>query len=166
MIRQHNPDLSDLQLLLEALTETEKQLVLKTAGDLGENVCRTTQEDVENVFPIQDPNWNPNEPGQLVKIQNCQEWISKGMEQAIPKTINRSAFYAIKQTSSETPFEFLDCLRDAMNCHTPLDTGSEVGIWLISLFLGQSTGDIRRKLQKLREPEGMNLDEAWRGFST
>jgi len=57
-----------------------------------------------------------------------------------------------------------------MHLNTPLDPGSEVGIQqLVSLFLGQSMGDIRRKLQKLRPTEGRNLevllDEAWRVFS-
>ncbi|RMC20483.1 hypothetical protein DUI87_01333 [Hirundo rustica rustica] len=61
MIKQHSPDWADLQLLLDALTETEKQLVLKVAGDLAEDDCRTTQEDVKDVFPLQDPGWDPND---------------------------------------------------------------------------------------------------------
>lgn len=48
--------------------ETEKQLVLKTVGDLAENSCRTTQQDVKDIFPLQDPNWNLNDPGKLVKM--------------------------------------------------------------------------------------------------
>ena len=39
---------------------------------------------------------------------------SKGMGRAIPKTINWSALYAVKQTPSESPSEFLDRLRDVM----------------------------------------------------
>lgn len=78
----------------------------------------------------------------------------KGTERAIPETINWSALYAIKQGPSESPSEFLDQLRDTMRRNTPLDPGSEVGIQqLVSLFLGQSTGDIRWKLQKLRPTE-------------
>ncbi|RMC20185.1 hypothetical protein DUI87_01031 [Hirundo rustica rustica] len=54
--------------------------------------------------------------------------------------------------------------------HTTLDPGSDEGTQqLINLFLGQSTGDIRRKLQKIRGPNSRNLetllDEAWRVFS-
>ena len=92
------------------------------------------------------------------------------MERVIPKTINWSALYAVKQSPSESPSEFLDRLRDVMRRNTPLDPGSEVGIpQLVSLVLGQSTGDIRLKLQKLRPTESRNLeillDEAWRAFS-
>ncbi|RMB88563.1 hypothetical protein DUI87_35063 [Hirundo rustica rustica] len=57
-----------------------------------------------------------------------------------------------------------------MRRHTTLDPGSDEGTQqLINLFLGQSTGDIRRKLQKIRGPNSRNLetllDEAWRVFS-
>lgn len=170
IVKQHNPDWKDIQLLLEHLTETEKQLILKTAGDLAEDHYKTTGGDVKEYFPLQDPKWNVNRSAEMERLQAYQEWISKGMEKAIPKTINWSALYAIKQGPSESPSEFLDRLRDVMCRNTPLDPGSEVGIQqLVSLFLGQSTGDIRRKLQKLRPTEGRNmevlLDEAWRVFS-
>ncbi|RMC21457.1 hypothetical protein DUI87_02323 [Hirundo rustica rustica] len=149
---------------------TEKQLVLKVAGDLAEDDCRTTQEDVKDVFPLQDPGWDPNDDEGLGRLKRYQELIVKGLERAIPKTINWSALYAIKQGPSQTPSEFLDHLRDAMRRHTTLDPGSDEGMQqLINLFLGQSTGDIRRKLQKIRGPNSRNLetllDEAWRVFS-
>ncbi|RMC04309.1 hypothetical protein DUI87_19128 [Hirundo rustica rustica] len=159
MIKQHSPDWADLQLLLDALTETEKQLVWKVAGDLAEDDCRTTQEDVKDVFPLQDPGWDPNDDEGLGRLKRYQELIVKGLERAIPKTINWLFLYAIKQGPSQTPSEFLDHLRDAMRRHTTLDPGSDEGTQqLINLFLGQSTGDIRRKLQKIRGPNSRNLE--------
>lgn len=170
IIKQHNPDWSDMQLLLDALTETEKRLIIKTAGDLAEDYYKTQQLDVKDYFPLQNPRWDPNRSAELKKLESYQEWIAKGMERAIPKTINWSALYAIKQKPSESPSEFLEKLRDAMRRHTTLDPETEVGTQqLVSLFLGQSTGDIRRKLQKLQGTDGRNLetllDEAWRVFS-
>lgn len=57
-----------------------------------------------------------------------------------------------------------------MRHHTSLDPGSEIGKnQLVNSFLGQSAGDIRRKLQKIWGLEGRNLEvlleEAWRVFS-
>ncbi|XP_031950908.1 uncharacterized protein LOC116437345 isoform X2 [Corvus moneduloides] len=170
IIKQHNPDWADIQLLLGGLTETERQLVLKTARDLAEDYYKTQQLDVKDYFPLQEPHWNPNRTAELKKLKGYQEWIAKGVERAIPKTLNWSALYAIRQGPSESPSEFLDRLRDAMRRNTSLDPETEVGVQqLVSLFLGQSTGDIRRKLQKLQGPEGRNLetllDAAWRVFS-
>ncbi|RMB92687.1 hypothetical protein DUI87_30996 [Hirundo rustica rustica] len=78
IVKQHSPDWADLQLLLDALTETEKQLVLKVAGDLAEDDCRTTQEDVKDVFPLQDPGWDPNDDEELGRFKGYQELIVKG----------------------------------------------------------------------------------------
>lgn len=150
--------------------EAERQLILKAAGNLAEDARQIEQRRVKDAFPLQDPQWNPNDDVDIEDLMNYQDFIAKGMERTIPKTINWSALYAIKQGPSEAPSEFLGHLQDAMGRHTTLDPESEEGMQqLVSLFIGQSTGDIRRKLQKIRGPTTRNLDtlleEAWRVFS-
>lgn len=123
------------------MTETEKQLIFKTAGNLAGDHYWIIGGDVKEYFPLQDPKWDVNKSAHMEKLQEYQDWISKGMEMAIPKTINWSALYSVKQSPSKSQSEFLDQLRAVMHCSTPW---SEVGIQpLVSLFLGQSTGDIR-----------------------
>ncbi|PKU33971.1 hypothetical protein llap_15720 [Limosa lapponica baueri] len=170
LAKQHNPDWSDIQLLLDHMTETEKQLILKTAQDLANDHLKDLGEDIKDHFPLQDPHWDPNRGAHMRLLNAYRDWIIRGMERAIPKTINWSVLYAIRQGPKETPSEFLDKLRDTMRRHTPLDPGLEIGIQqLVSLFIGQSASDIQRKLQKLRPTESRNLetllDEAWRVFS-
>jgi len=170
LIKQHNPDWNDIQLLLDHMTETEKQLILKTAQDLAGDQLKNTGEDIKEHFPLQDPHWDHNRRAHIKLLNAYRDWIIKGMERAIPKAINWSALYAIRQGPKETPSEFLDKLRDAMRRHTPLDPGSEIGLQqLASLFIGQSASDIRRALQELRTADSRNLetllDEAWRVFS-
>ncbi|KFO53996.1 hypothetical protein N302_03475, partial [Corvus brachyrhynchos] len=108
IIKQHNPDWADIQLLLGGLTETEKQVVLKTAKDLADNYYKTQQLDAKDYFPLQEPHWSPNRAAELEKLRNYQEWIAKGVERAIPKTLNWSALYAVKQGPSVSPSKFLD----------------------------------------------------------
>uniref|UniRef100_A0A8U7NYM5 Core shell protein Gag P30 domain-containing protein n=1 Tax=Corvus moneduloides TaxID=1196302 RepID=A0A8U7NYM5_CORMO len=150
MVKQHRPDWLDIQLLLDALTETEKRLVLREAG-------------IKDVLPLQDPQWDPNDDSDMERLEDYQDFIAKGLERAIPKTINWSALYAIKQGPSESPSEFLEHLQDAMHRHMTLDPESEEGAQhLVSLFLGQSTGDVRHKLQKIRGPTARDLETARR----
>ncbi|KFP83620.1 hypothetical protein N311_11687, partial [Apaloderma vittatum] len=108
IVKQHKPDWQDIQLLLEHLTETEKQLVLKVASDLAEDHYKTVGGDVKEYFPLQEPNWDPNRQAHLERLKAYQEWTAKGMDRAIPKTINWSALYEVKQKPSESPTEFLD----------------------------------------------------------
>ncbi|KAF1661098.1 hypothetical protein FQA23_0007247, partial [Aptenodytes patagonicus] len=54
-----------------------------------------------------------------------------------------------------------------MQKYTTIDPASEGGrMQLVSLFLGQSSEDIRRKLQKMKGPDIRDLEklveEAWR----
>ncbi|KAL2303351.1 hypothetical protein Nmel_008612 [Mimus melanotis] len=58
-----------------------------------------------------DPKWDVNRMAGRQKLEESQEWIAKGIEKAIPKSINWSALYAIKQGPFESPSEFLDRLR-------------------------------------------------------
>lgn len=102
------------------LSKTEKQLVLKTAGDLVEEYYRTQHFNVKQFSPFQDPKWDLNTTAGREMLENYQEWIAKGAERAISKPINWSALYAIKQGPSASPSEFLDHKRDAMHRHTSL----------------------------------------------
>ncbi|KFP30362.1 hypothetical protein N325_00728, partial [Colius striatus] len=101
----------DTDTMLDALTETEKLLVLKTTktqvqaqitgGTLvGWTVCQC--------IPLTDPGWDPNDCNEYQQLQQYQQWIKYGLENAIPKTINWSMLYVVRQGPFETPSEFLD----------------------------------------------------------
>ena len=170
LVRQFEPDWNDIQLLLDQLTETEKQLVLRTAQTLLEDNLRGTDEDIKDYFPLQNPRWDPNTDHGRELLERYREWVIKGVERAIPRTVNWSKLFEVKQGPQETPSEFLERLRNVMRKHTSLDPNSEEGIHqLVSLFTGQSAGDIRKKLQKLPAPANRNLESllevAWRVFS-
>ncbi|KFZ60867.1 hypothetical protein N338_11766, partial [Podiceps cristatus] len=110
IVRNQDPDWKDIDLMLDALTETEKQLVIKTARtqvqiQITAGVLPGT---VDNHVPKTDPNWDPNDNTEYWLLKRYQEWIKMGIENAIPKAVNWSRLYAIKQGQTETPTEFLD----------------------------------------------------------
>ena len=61
IIKQHNIDWNDMQLLLDALTKTERQLIMKTAEDLAEDYYKIQQLNVKDYFPLQNPQWDPRD---------------------------------------------------------------------------------------------------------
>lgn len=88
---------------------------------------------------------------------------------ALPKSVNWAALYAVKQGQTETPTEFLHRLKAAMFEFTTLDHSWDEGKQQISsLFLGQSSEDMRKKLRKIKEPDKRDieklLEEAWRMY--
>ncbi|KAF1466409.1 hypothetical protein FQV21_0012110, partial [Spheniscus demersus] len=103
LIKQRNPDWSDIQLLLDHMTETEKQLILKTAQAMVSDQLKNAGEDIKEHFPLQDPHWDPNRGAHAKLLNAYRDWVIRGMERAIPKTINWSTLYAIRQGPKETP---------------------------------------------------------------
>lgn len=171
IVKNQDPDWKDIDLMLDALTETEKQLIIKKARTQVQIqiTAGVLPGAVDDHVPRTDPNWDPNDDHDYRLLKRYQEWIKISIESAVPKTVNWSSLYAVKQGQTETPTEFLDRLRATMRRYTTLDPASEVGKQqLVSLFLGQSSEDIRRKLQKLKEPEIRDLEklieEAWRTY--
>ncbi|MCQ4179350.1 hypothetical protein FK518_27680, partial [Klebsiella pneumoniae] len=92
IIKQHNPDWKDIQLLLDYLTETEKQLVLRTAGNLAEDHYKVTGGNVKEHFPLQDPKWDVNRSAHMERLQEYQEWIFKGNGEGNPQNYKLVSF--------------------------------------------------------------------------
>lgn len=63
IVRNQDPDWGDIDLMLLELTETEKELVIKTtkAHVEGQIASRALQGTVGQAFPISNPRWNPND---------------------------------------------------------------------------------------------------------
>uniref|UniRef100_A0A8C9L8D5 Core shell protein Gag P30 domain-containing protein n=1 Tax=Pavo cristatus TaxID=9049 RepID=A0A8C9L8D5_PAVCR len=172
IVKNQDPDWRDVDLMLDVMSESEKQMVLRSARAQVQAriTAGTLCGGVEQYVPLQDPKWNPNDPAEYQLLKQYREWIKLGLENAIPlPASNWSAVYAVKQGQTETPTEFLDKLISAMRKYTLLDPSSDLGQHqLASLFLGQSSEDIREELQKLNALELRDLDilieEAWRVY--
>ncbi|XP_009981526.1 PREDICTED: uncharacterized protein LOC104376617 [Tauraco erythrolophus] len=171
IVKNQDPDWKDIDIMLDAMTETEKELIVRTARThvQAQIIAGTLAGGVDQHVPLTDPHWDPNDKTDYRTLKRYQNWIKFGLENAIPKAVNWSALYAVKQGQTETPTEFLGRLQQAMRKYTTLDPSSDVGQQqLVSLFLDQSSEAIRRNLQRLKEPEVRDLEklieEAWRVY--
>ncbi|KFZ45922.1 hypothetical protein N321_00781, partial [Antrostomus carolinensis] len=100
-------DWEDVDLMLDALTDTEKELVLKTARNYGEIKIRDG-EDIDDYFPQSKPHWDYNNADHYQLLRQYRESVAFELENGIPKAVNWASSFAIKQNSMETPTEFLD----------------------------------------------------------
>jgi len=171
IVKNLDPDWKDVDLMLEAMTETEKGMVLKTARDhvRAQISAGALQGTEEQHVPLRDPGWDPNDQTQYRLVQQYCIWIQYGLEHGIPKAVNWSALYEAKQGQTEIPTEFLDRLRTAVRKYTTTDPASDAARQQpVSLFIGQPANDIRKKLQKLQELDVRTLEKlvekAWRVY--
>lgn len=91
-------------------------------------------------------------PEQIARLKQHQNLIVCRLKHGVPKALNWSKLYEVKQNCDESSPEFLNRLREAAIKYTNLDRDSTDGkAHLVFLFMGQATHDIRRKLQKVDE---------------
>ncbi|KFP44250.1 hypothetical protein N324_07124, partial [Chlamydotis macqueenii] len=110
IIRTQDPDRKDLQVILDNLLDsTEKQMVLKVGKAQGEEtgVGGVFSGTLEQNFPSGDPQWDPNDPVHRERLTRYQKWILYGVKHAMPKALNWTKLYEIKQDKTESPSVYL-----------------------------------------------------------
>lgn len=103
-------------------------------------------------------------------MKKFQELLLEGVRTGMPKTLNWSKLYAVKQEKNESPSAFLERLKEAARKYTSLDVEKEEGqLQIALLFMGQSQDDIPKKLQKLEGENTRRLDKlletAWKVYN-
>ncbi|XP_053911764.1 uncharacterized protein LOC128850785 isoform X2 [Cuculus canorus] len=173
ILKTQNPDWDDIQVLLDTLMDsTEKEMVLRTARervreDSRQGIVTGT---VDQNFPTEDPMWDYNTARGMSNLRRYQEWIVVEVQNAMPKTINWSKLYNVRQEKTESPSVFLERLKEVARKYTDLDAETEQAkVQLALIFLGQSQDAIRKKLQKregaeLRDLDGL-LETAWEVYN-
>ncbi|KFW94575.1 hypothetical protein N336_04188, partial [Phalacrocorax carbo] len=110
IIRTQDPDWNDLQVILDTLLDdTEKKMVVHTARKQveGAHVNGALQGTVDQNFPSTNPGWDPNQPGGRAMLNRYQNWILFGVRHAMPKAINWSKLYEVRQELNESPSAFM-----------------------------------------------------------
>ncbi|KAK4810735.1 hypothetical protein QYF61_007714 [Mycteria americana] len=172
IVKTQDPDWEDVDAMLDAVfSESEKQMIVRAARTQVQALvlAGTLPGTVDNHVPITNPGWDPNQTGTRNLLVRYREWIAYGTRNAVPKSVNWSKLYEIKQDKKESPTDFLNRLKEGMRKYTPLDPTSQEGkSQLIFLFLGQSVDDIRRKLQKVQGADARDLERlletAWQVY--
>uniref|UniRef100_A0A8D2Q9T9 Core shell protein Gag P30 domain-containing protein n=1 Tax=Zonotrichia albicollis TaxID=44394 RepID=A0A8D2Q9T9_ZONAL len=133
MAKNLDIDWEDIEVMLSELTDTERELVLET----GRRHAQVLSGRLEDNFPSSKPEWDPSNAEHYQRLVQYRKLIAMGLRNAIPKAINWSMLYDIRQEKDETPSEFLDRLRAAMRQYTPLDPATEEGKQhLLGLMMG------------------------------
>ncbi|XP_061205549.1 uncharacterized protein LOC133210300 [Neopsephotus bourkii] len=173
IMKTQNPDWDDIQVLLDTLMDsTEKEMVLRAARErVREDIRQGLVEgNIDQNFPMEDPMWDYNTGRGMRNLRRYQDWVVIGVQKAIPKTINWSKLYSVRQEKTESPSVFLERLKETAKKYTDLDVESEQAkAQLALIFLGQSQEDIRKKLQKLEGADLRDLDRllevAWKVYN-
>uniref|UniRef100_A0A803WD83 Core shell protein Gag P30 domain-containing protein n=1 Tax=Ficedula albicollis TaxID=59894 RepID=A0A803WD83_FICAL len=173
IIKTQNPDWNDMQVLLDTLMDsTEKEMVLRAMKERAQEMIRlhAVGRTVGDLVPSDDPGWDPNRGEGRESIREYQELLVEGIRTGMPKTLNWSKLYSVRQDKNESPSAFLERLKETARRFTDLEIDSEAGkLQLALIFLGQTQEDICKKLQKLEGHDTRDLDKmleiAWKVYN-
>ncbi|KFO57338.1 hypothetical protein N302_13829, partial [Corvus brachyrhynchos] len=110
-INTQNPDWSDLKSMTDTfLDPTEREMVNKAIINPSEaNIAsRAIQGTVTEIFPMDNPGWDPNMPEQMARLKRYQNLTVYGLKHGVPKALNWSKRYKVKQTYDDSPTDFLN----------------------------------------------------------
>ena len=142
LIRTQDPNWNDLQVTFDSLLDsTENQMVLKTGKAQAEAAYmnETLSGTLEERFPSGDPQWRLNDPVHRRRLTRYQKWVLYGVKHAMPKALNWSKLYEIKQDKNESPSVFLEQLKETARKYTDLKLETEAEQQRLALiFMGQS----------------------------
>lgn len=159
----HQPTWDDCQQLLRTLFTAEERERIKTEGRKQVRGLGGEQADdqaIEDAFPSQRPNWNPNSVVGEEALKRYRQLLLQGLRGAARKPTNLSKVMETRQGPDESPSAFLERLFQAYRIWTPIDPKApDSQAAVVMQFVSQSAPDIRRKLQKLEGFEGKSLSE-------
>ncbi|KFO94861.1 hypothetical protein N300_00336, partial [Calypte anna] len=111
VIKTQNPDWNDLQVLLDTIMDsTEKEMVFRAMTNRARELIRmqVAQGSVNELVPREDPEWNPNSSVGYKALKDYQDLLVEGVREGIPKTMNWSKLYSVRQDKGESPSAFLE----------------------------------------------------------
>uniref|UniRef100_A0A663F7C0 Core shell protein Gag P30 domain-containing protein n=1 Tax=Aquila chrysaetos chrysaetos TaxID=223781 RepID=A0A663F7C0_AQUCH len=104
MIQTQDPDWKDIQVIMDVLFDSAERDMIRRAAktqveaQVDSGVLQGT---VEQNFPSTDPKWDPNSLAQRRLLDQYKKWVLFGIRNAMPKAINMSKLYEIKQDRKE-----------------------------------------------------------------
>ncbi|KFU91281.1 hypothetical protein M959_02403, partial [Chaetura pelagica] len=110
IIRTQVPDWNDMQVIMDYLMDgTEKQMVLRAAKAQAETAVLngTARGSLEQNFPSRDLECDPNHVEHRQRLNHYRNWVVYGVKHVIPKAVNWSKLYEVRQDKNESPSVFL-----------------------------------------------------------
>lgn len=146
-------------------TTEERERIQVEARKLvpGDDGRPTVNPDINASFPLTGPNWDYNTAEGRGRLLIYRQTLMAGLRAAACKPTNLAKVYAVLQGKTESPAAFLERLMEAFRHFTPMDLEApENQAAVVMSFVNQAASDIKKKLQKLEDLEGKQIQDLLR----
>lgn len=162
----HQPTWDCQQRLRILFTTEEREKIQVEARKLvpGDDGRPTVNPDlIDASFPLARPNWDYNTAEGRGQLLIYRQTLMAGLRAAARKPTNLAKVHAVLQGKTESPAAFLERLMEAFRQFTPMDPEApENQAAVVMSFVNQAASDIKKKLQKLEDLEGKQIQDLLR----
>ncbi|XP_040330612.1 uncharacterized protein LOC121030362 [Herpailurus yagouaroundi] len=166
----HQPTWDDCQQLLRILfTTEERERIPLEARKLvpGDDGQPTANHDLINTaFPLTRPpqdGWDYNTAEGRGRLRIYRQTLMAGLRAAARKPTNLAKVYSVIQGKTESPAAYLERLMETFRQYTPMNPEApENQAAVVMAFVNQAATDIKKKLQKLEDLEGKQIQDLLR----
>lgn len=152
-----------MQSILTRLFTTEEREMIRHAGMRLWDVQHAQGPQADTKWPLQRPNWSNQDPNHRVHMQDLRTIVIQGIREAVPHGQNINKAFNERQKKDESPTDWLERLRKALQLYSGLDPDTPLGPALLKTqFVAKSWEDIRKKIEKLENWQDRGLDELLR----
>ncbi|XP_078303750.1 uncharacterized protein LOC144616462 [Panthera onca] len=166
----HQPTWDDCQQLLRILFTTEEQERIQlearklVPGDDGQPTANLDL--INAAFPLTRPpqdGWDYNTAEGRGRLRIYRQTLMAGLRAAARKPTNLAKVYSVIQGKTESPAAYLERLMETFRQYTPMNPEApENQAAVVMAFVNQAATDIKKKLQKLEDLEGKQIQDLLR----
>lgn len=153
----------EMQSILGQLFTTEEKDMIRRAGMRVWDAQHAQGPQADTKWPLQKPNWDNQNPLHRAHMEDLRNIVIQGIRESVPRGQNISKAFNERQKKDESPTEWLERLRKALQLYSGANPDSPLGQAVLKThFVAKSWDDIRRKLEKLEDWQDRGLDELLR----
>ena len=153
----------EMQSILGQLFTTEERDMIRRAGMRLWNAQHAQGPQADIKWPLQRPNWDNQDPVHRTHMQDLRTIVIQGIREAVPRGQNINKAFNEIQKKDESPTEWLERLRKALQLYSGVNPDDPLGQALLKTqFVAKSWEDIRKKIEKLEDWQNRGLDELLR----
>ncbi|XP_017584372.1 PREDICTED: uncharacterized protein LOC108445358 [Corvus brachyrhynchos] len=148
----------EMNSILSQLFTSEEKEMIRRAGMRIWDARHAQGPQADTKWPLQNPNWDNQNAEHRVHMGDLRTIVIQGIREAVPRGQNISKAFNDRQRKDESPTEWLERLRKALQLYSRADPASPLGQAVLKTHFVAKSWDERVRRTIERSPESVRAE--------